>query len=306
MPAIITHYLFSEMVVPPLIHDMQCANVYVWGSQGPDFLFFSPPVHMHWRLLSRIGSLMHEQDMEKNFAFMADCCKKAKGKEKNILLSYFYGFLSHYILDSTFHPYVYGLQRYFKTVLPKASNNYLHRQIETTLDVLFLKRFRNMTIQDFSVISHFQRIPELNLVCEMYQSLFESRFKQAFPIRAISHAFLSMKLVYSFFYSPRGFKRRAVTFAKRLTQESHPAIFALIHPVEPGKEIDYANEKRALHEPGNEALEHTAYELFDIARKKFNTVFPLVEQFCREGGGDFSAVTHGINFEGNPTVDSFA
>lgn len=299
MPAILTHYLFSEMVAPPCIDDMLSGNMYVWGSQGPDFLFFSPPVHPHWRMLSRIGGLMHEQDMDQNFAFMADCCKKAEGMEKKILLSYFYGFLSHYILDRTFHPYVYGMQRYFKTILPKASDNYLHRQIETNLDVLFLKRLRSMTIQDFSVISHLRRIPELNTVCEMYRELFRSRFEQTFSIRAISHSFLSMKLLYSFFYSPRGFKRRAVTFAKHLTENSYPAVMALIHPVEPGTEIDYANIKRAVHEPGNDALEHTAYELFGIASQTYKTFFPLAERLCRDGG-DFSAITQGINFEGDP------
>lgn len=301
MPAIITHYLFSEMVVPPLIQDIPRAKIYIWGSQGPDFLYFSVPIHLRWRRLSRIGGDMHNQDIEENLSFMADYCRKATGEEKEILLSYFYGFLSHYILDSTMHPYVYGLQRYFKTILPKASDNYLHRQIETNLDVLFLKHFRNMTIQDFSVISHFERTPELNAVCEMYRALFRSRYGFNFPLRTISHAFLSLKLIYSFFYSPRGFKRRAVTFAKRLMKYDYPAFMALIHPVEAGNEIDYANENRELHEPGNTALEHTAYELLDIARKRFQEVFPIAEQLCREGG-DFSAITHGIDFEGNPSA----
>lgn len=302
MPAIFTHYLFSELVAPPLVGSIPCAKIYIWGSQGPDFLFFSPPVHLHWRSLSHIGTQMHQQDMEDNLSFMAACCKKAVGTEKDVLQSYFYGFLSHYILDSTFHPYVYGLQRYFKTLLPKASDNYLHRQIETNLDVLFLKHIRNATIRDFSVISRFERTPELNFVCEMYRSLLHNRYGRNFPIRAISHAFLSLKLVYSFFYSPRGFKKRAVTFAKRLMKNDYPTVMALIHPVEAGHEIDYANEKRALHEDGNPALDHTAYELFEIARQKFAVAFPLAEQFCRDGGGDFSQITHGIDFEGNQTI----
>lgn len=298
MPAIITHYLFSKETAQPMVKQAHCANVCTWGSQGPDFLFFSPPIHLHWHLLSQIGHRMHEQNMEQNFSFMAECCKRAEGENKDILLSYFFGYLSHYILDSTFHPYVYGMQRFFKKLLPKASDNYLHRQIETNLDVLFLKRFCNKTIQDFSVISHFQRTPELTHVCEMYQRMLREQFGQEFPIRTISHSFLSMKLVYSAFYSPRGFKLRAVTFAKRLTQNSHPALMALIHPVEPDTEIDYANIKRAIHEPGNETLEHTAYELFDLARARFQEIFPLAERFCKEGGGDFSAITRGINFEG--------
>lgn len=301
MPAIIAHYLFSEMVVPPLVQDISRAKVYIWGSQGPDFLYFSLPIHLRWRTLAHIGNQMHTQDVEKNLAFMADCCRQAQGQEKEILLSYFYGFLAHYVLDSTFHPYVYGLQRHFKTVLPKASDNYLHRQIETNLDVLFLKHFRNMTIQDFSVISHFERSPELMQICEMYQKLIQNEYGRFFPLRSISHAFLSLKLVYSFFYSPRGFKRRAVTFAKRLMKNDYPPIMALIHPVEASTEIDYANVERKLHEPGNEALEHTAYELLDIARKKFQAMFPLAEQLCRDGG-DFSAITHGIDFEGNPSA----
>ncbi len=297
MPAIITHYLFSQTVAPSFALQPQCASVYTWGSQGPDFLFFSPPVHFCWRRLSRMGVAMHEKDMEAVLAYMASCCQKAQGEEKQILLSYFCGYLSHYILDSTFHPYVYGMQRLFKKVLPQAGQNYLHRQIETNLDVLLLKRLRRLTIRDFSVISHFQRTPELVPVCRMYQGLFREQFGQECSIKAISHSFLSMKIIYSLFYSPRGFKRRAVAFARRLTESCHPAVMALIHPVEPDTEIDYANENRAVHEPGNEALEHTAYELFDIACRRFRDAWPLAERFCREGG-NFAEITHGVNFEG--------
>ncbi len=297
MPAILTHYLFSQEVAPSMAGKSHCDDVYNWGSQGPDFLYFSPPIRRHWRTLAHIGTAMHEKNIERDFSFIATSCQELHGIRQKILESYYYGYLSHYILDSVFHPYVYGLQRYLKKKMPKASDNYIHRHIETNLDVLFLKHYKNMTIRDFSVISHFVRTPELNVVCQMYRRLFHTYFHTDFTPRAISHCFLSLKLVYSFFYSPRGFKRRAVTFAKRLTADSHPPIIALIHPVEPDTEIDYANLNKSIQEPGNTALHYTAFELFNLACEKYKAALPIAQKFCKEGG-DFSAITKHINFEG--------
>ena len=300
MPAIITHYLFAQAVLPPQARGEKCEPVYTWGSQGPDFLFFSPLLNpLRSRTLVRIGSEMHDRDAARNLSFMADCLRGRQGAAHEALLAYLLGYLSHYILDSTFHPYVYGMQRYYKRMLPEAGENYIHRQIETTLDVLFLQRMRQQTIRDFSVASHFVRTPELNAACEMYRTLFAARYGAHFSVPSISRAFLSLKVLYTLFYSPRGFKKRAVTFAKRLTGSGHPALMALIHPVEPAHEIDFANEKRAIHEAGNEALTHTAYELMDIACARYRAALPTaLELFAN--GGDFSVVTHGINFEGAP------
>lgn len=298
MPAIITHYLFSQTVVPPAALRERCGEVYVWGSQGPDFLFFSPLLNpLRCRPLIRIGEAMHQREVAQNLDFMSDWLRRTQGAEHEALLSYLFGYLSHYILDSTFHPYVYGMQRYYKSLMPDAGDNYIHRQIETNLDVLFLKRLHDQTIREFSIADHFVRTPELLAACRMYRALFAARYGADYTAASISRAFLSLKVLYTLSYSPRGLKQRAVTFAKRVTGSRHPALMALIHPVEATHEIDFANEAKAIREPGNEALTHTAYELMDIACERYRAAVPLATELFAHGG-DFSAITHGINFEG--------
>ena len=111
MPGLTTHYLFGLKV----LHDISNLEIkekvlkhrgaYALGLQGPDIFFYSA------RTLSsrfqNLGSTMHKTytgDFFKNYITGLDL---KTGKEKDILLSYFQGFLCHYILDCTAHPYIY-------------------------------------------------------------------------------------------------------------------------------------------------------------------------------------------------------
>ena len=299
MPAIITHYLFGKEVQKNTGREPAFSSIYNWGVQGPDVLFFSPPLSQDGRRLLRTGSVMHERDVEANLAFFCDYYRAASGTAREALTSYLYGYLAHYILDSTMHPFVYGMQRYFKKKLPRAGENYLHRKIETNLDVLFLKRLRNTTIRDYSISSRLQFKPELDAVCKMYGQLLRENYNIGIGSGLIHRSFCNMKTVYSFLYSPGGFKRNLLSAVEHATGHLYPEYAALAHTSEPTNEIDYANMEKSVHEPGNEALEYNAFELLDAACLRYRDAAGLLSGFLKNGGGDFHEITRGINFEGN-------
>lgn len=296
MPAIIMHLLFGEDVLHSVDFKPEYQDVYDWGTQGPDFLFFALPINAQYRRLNAVGSSMHRTDIEKNLSLMADCCSHAEGKRKAVLTSYFYGYLAHYILDRTFHPYVFALQRAFKALLPEAPDGYLHKKIETNLDVIFLDRLSGQTVKTYAVYKKLKISPELQCVCSLYSELFYRNYGIGIPRESIRGAFSHMKLVYNILYSPKGVKRGILAAAERFSGHPYPQIAALSHTPEYTGEIDYANVNKAVEiESSGEALTCSAFELYEKAKALYAQAADIFKN-----GGDFADITGGINFEGRP------
>lgn len=301
MPAVITHYLFGEEVLKLTGFVPECPNIFIWGTQGPDFLFFSLPLGSEGTRLTRFGIKMHERDVEENMRFICDCCRTAGGLEKKVLVSYLYGYLAHFILDSCIHPYVYELQDQFNILLPKAQKSFLHKKIETNLDIIFLRRFREMDIRTFSISDKLIVTKELIPVCRLYSRMFHKQYGAGIGYEKILRSFQNMKMAYAALYSPRGGKRNAFSAAERLAGHRYPEIAALAHTVKPSREIDYTNVNRVFKGKDTGALAYTVYEHFNFACYRYCEAADLIARYLTDGSGDFSKITKGCNFKGNFT-----
>ena len=305
MPAVITHQIFGEEVHQLPVVDPSFPSVFNWGAQGPDIFLFTLPLSSDARRLIRVGISLHCGLVEKNLALMADCCRKAEGIEKAALTSYLYGYLAHYILDSTMHPFVYGIQRYFKALLPAASDNYLHRTIETNLDIIFLNKLRGMTIKDYSVSGRLKLRPELDFICRMFSRLMYDNYGIGIESERIRKSFSSMRSVYAFLYSPAGIKRGAIGAVEHIIGHRYPEYAALSHTVKASDKIDFANIDKAIIDEGSDALKHDAFELFETAKQRYETAAEKLRQILLDGG-DFDDITNGLNFKGEREEDKSA
>lgn len=142
MPDFTTHYLFGTLYMKDAFasdkkkiidNNMQAFN---WGLQGPDLLFFSK-FYRDTGKTARCGSQLHQINPELIFSeiinLLIDSCNE---RYYNCLLSYFYGFLCHYVLDSTVHPYVYYLIYNSDSQNVKAK----HLHVENNIGKMLFKR----------------------------------------------------------------------------------------------------------------------------------------------------------------------
>jgi len=108
--ALLAHKKYCGERLPPLrelLHErtLTCdplPRLYLWGAQGPDVWFYHGllhPVHS----LRKVGNLLHARNVEATLSHMAEA---AAGDR--LRLTYFAGFLTHYALDKTAHPYVHS------------------------------------------------------------------------------------------------------------------------------------------------------------------------------------------------------
>lgn len=154
MADFITHTLFGQLTLPEFpsrarqIQNLHPAAFY-WGLQGPDLLFFRKAI-LGKRPLYPYASMMHSEKNTELFACMAEYIDALDDTDSGAALSYFYGFLCHYALDSEIHPYVYCRQYEMAQKYPTVSGSALHCQIETDIDSLLYTRLKKEPVTSFA------------------------------------------------------------------------------------------------------------------------------------------------------------
>ena len=146
MPSNVTHYIFAEEIkkdVASLVPGIRLSEAaFFYGTHGPDILFSYRAWRMAWggRTLRETGSLLHHVSPSKMFALMKEYAEK-EPCDRELVLSYIYGFICHYALDRNTHPLIYAVQKEFTSALHRENelSFIVHNQIESNIDIILLK-----------------------------------------------------------------------------------------------------------------------------------------------------------------------
>lgn len=152
MPGFVTHYLFGEEIYHQLKCNFQKKNLfynrsaYAFGLQGPDLFFYYLPsyaLHRH-----NLGALAHTTEPRAFFRRLLESYGRlSSAADRGIAEAYISGFLGHYLLDTTCHPYIYAMTHYHD----KKEKSYFsrHAYLETEIDTELLARKRHKTPCEF-------------------------------------------------------------------------------------------------------------------------------------------------------------
>lgn len=126
MPAAYAHYRFGQEVLERLPQKIQNrirpeTDLYHIGLHGPDIFFYCHPLTRN--SISALGYRLHDEPGIRFFktALAIACSRDLPGAG----LSYLYGFICHFVLDSTCHGYIDGTA---------ANDTLTHADIETAFD----------------------------------------------------------------------------------------------------------------------------------------------------------------------------
>lgn len=151
MPGYVTHYIFGRDIYDHLKDSLLKQNLYInravysLGQQGPDIFFYYLPAYvLHGH---NLGHMAHAQNTNQFFASLLESRNDFKlKKDRKIADAYLAGFLGHYILDTTCHPFIYG-----RTHFDGRTNDYFarHAYLETDIDTALLKIKLHRNRHDF-------------------------------------------------------------------------------------------------------------------------------------------------------------
>lgn len=146
MPGFVTHYIFGKETYRRLRQQDQKRNLYNnraaygLGLQGPDIFFYYLPsyvLHGH-----NIGALAHTCETNAFFrGLLHGYCHMTNDEDRGIAEAYLTGYLGHYLLDTTCHPYIYAMTHYKGRTKDYFSHHaYLETDIDTALLAIKLHR----------------------------------------------------------------------------------------------------------------------------------------------------------------------
>lgn len=158
MPGFTTHYLLGQQTYKHLqpsllkhsIHKYH--TIFSLGQQGPDIFFYNLPT-----LVSKSGSPGSIAHTTETKIFLKNLLESPKlfitKKEQQIARIYALGFIGHYLLDTTCHPYIYAMTHYtMKTTGYIGQHIRLETDIDTTLLWFYLRKHPCQFPQSLSIL----------------------------------------------------------------------------------------------------------------------------------------------------------
>ena len=233
MPGFRTHYLFGKTTAEEyhLTREYACIKehprAYQLGQQGPDiFFYYLPSVAVYPK---NIGTEMHNHDVMSFFSSLFEARRTFRGKNDRMIAdAYIMGFIGHYTLDVTAHPYIQ-----FRTKKRKFSDRpkYAHGNhvfLETDIDVALQQHYLHLQPSDFrpettiALTKH-----ELSVICRLLAKAIRQTYPDlAIPTWQVRLAVRSTYILTRMLYDPHGWKKKFVRFADQ--QIFHHAFYSPI------------------------------------------------------------------------------
>ena len=310
MPDFTTHYLFGEQVYDLLTPQMQTVigenrTAFNYGTQGPDFLFFYRSVSgaLSGNPLLKMGSRLHEERIGETMDFMKRyiASKQDTGREFDVLRAYYMGYICHYFLDKTVHPYVYFLENSLCEHHPERTHRSMHCRIEAELDSILYRFFKKKPVTTFPVKNYFTMDAfSKNVISRMYSQLFESVFDLSVEVQDLMRSFDDTRNTTCLLYDNSGM----LPVMRNILGEIFPKTLDLTYMIKPKTvKTDTANfRENPWHHPlfPEQRSRRSVLGLFNDAK---DAAVPALEQtFAGLEDGEGVPFDTSLTFGGNPAA----
>lgn len=199
MPNVLTHGLMAQEIVKQLSEQKILAateahkNVYLFASNGPDFLFY----YNVWPWLdqkranevSEHGEIMHKEKINEFIDTMILIAQKQDDeKNKQIMIAYIAGYLCHWALDSVAHPFVF-----YRSGDMKGEQKYDHYRYESAIDskivqLVYQQKLSKYPTVKFMNLNAYQEKVVAFLVSHAHQKVYQSSLTSQECLMCMKHA----------------------------------------------------------------------------------------------------------------------
>lgn len=273
-----THILCADEVLDK-IHDGNVKNIirrnlklYYLGAQGPDIFYYNNIFNKEEKkLLNDLGDMLHVNSTEMFFEESFMYLKNVENRnEYENLLVYLLGFLTHFSLDSSVHPYIYyNTGFYDKNNKKTRIYNSYHKKLEIIIDVLMMKLKKNEKAYKLPTYKLIDNGKSLPLEIETYfQFIIKKVYNQYVTKKAIGNNYIFMKRYQKLLYDPKNIKKYFVLFTIKLFKWTK-YYFYTFYPKRIDK-MDYLNLNKKLwnHPVTGEIFNTSFIDLFNQGVKR--------------------------------------
>lgn len=275
MPASLTHYYFAENVLRRLPKPVGFSpDAYFWGAQGPDFLF----CHHYQRFiglgrgvegLKKYGNALHSTRPSLTLSAMRGFLEK---HPEPLYRQYVQGFLCHYALDSTAHPYVNALAKRLAAQRPRETEGTMHGEIESALDAVILRRETGKLPSEVRLKGLFPKNEGVQrCIARLYRYVLWEVYQEDIPEEALLQSTKDAHFVFALITDRTGLKHRLFDLLERGRPHE---ITSHIVPMTERMDVDYANIQQEPWRP-----EGDARSFFQLYEEAMGLAERLIRQF---------------------------
>ena len=201
-----THHLFTKDVYKSLDSNIKQKldfNIFSLFGKSFDALFFYKP---------KLGSMMHNTNANLYFANIIDYLRKNHETHNRELLSYLYGSICHYVLDSTVHPFIYYYggkydSKYKKTYHYRGCHDYLEVMIDA---IMYYERNHKLIYKNFVGKEVFPKIKFSANLKQIINQVYFDTFQVKLGSKIYFKGYKRYRFVYKYLMSSRfGIKKMA-------------------------------------------------------------------------------------------------
>lgn len=309
MPGFTTHYIMGMKAYNDLPNNQlkfiiaKYRWLYQLGLQGPDIFFYNIPILRH-RDCRNVGSYMHEHHIRDFFQCYLEHLEAIPSRQqKEEGLSYFCGFLCHYIGDSICHPYVYGRINY-DVKNPSNYHHGLHAALENDIDALLLMKYKKKKPSQFNQAATIclngmetQFISRFLAEC-INETYYPVNYQNNFQVtpRMIHRSILALRFGCRTLADPNGTKRSKIAFVENIFLKNPVASTKLVtDEVSNPRECLNLDHKIWCNPWDNRLASNASFpDLFKQTLAKCNSVFYLMnDEMARrssEQGQNFNRI----------------
>jgi len=283
MPDLIMHHYFGRNVfknMPDVVrNEITNLDLYDFATAGADPFFFVKFLNFEKNAQSReFGGRMHR---EKTGLFLQALIENTK--EEKELFSYLCGFITHYVLDSTMHPYIfYATGVYNVNNANTKEYRGLHTKLERAIDIYILKNYYTEKPYRFKIHRHILRLRKLPISLKEVVDKAYTIYDCDNGYEKVNEAIKYQRKFYRFIYDPIGLKHRFLTLLDN--GKSSLDFRVLSYYGKEIKDIDILNsqgkkwcnplDKSIVSNESLFALENKALEkALDLIEKAFRYIF---------------------------------
>lgn len=308
MPAIITHDQFGQEALSlpevPVTTTRQERDAFLLGCQGPDpffYLLICPGLSDDKR---DIGNRMHAETPTRLLAAMSRSVERASASSRRVASAYAGGFLCHYLLDRSAHPFVYAQQYAYCDAgiegLTREDGNVVHSVIETELDELMLYTRTGQTIATYAPNREILRLDDdaLAIVSRQMAGVVKEVYGEYIAPSLFATAVRCFRIVQTLCYSPTGAKREVLGKIEQAVRP-YSYVMSMSHrPVVMTESIFDNHAHLSWTDPfSGEARDESFQDLYDLAMVDASAYLaPFMAG--KVGFAEARAITHGLDFSG--------
>lgn len=285
MPSLITHHMFSKEVLKHLKQDelSRFSNeltIYHTFAQSHDYLFYYTFNPIHAKRIKNLGHYAHRHKTQDYIVNIIKEIKENNLENNQQAIAYLYGSITHYVLDTTCHPYIFyktGVYRPNEKDTKKYHGE--HNRIEKDLDAIYYEKYTNKKYNTCNVSKEIIKNPTftpelLTTINNVYKETYNQDNIGYYFYRGIKHA----KIAYTLFINDHlGIKKFLYKLLDTITFKHFGYIAAystyIKHP-----NLNYLNsDNKEWNHPSNPEQIYT-YSFEDLYNQSIKKTLTIIRE----------------------------